>query len=104
MRDKDLQQLTEDIKKDFQDTLGYKRFNRHEVFSPEDTSFVLELIGQIYGNYGIKNMLYGLFDGYWYSDLMYDLYSKTSIKGSDLERLEGILSKVDDHLATVLTK
>ena len=83
--------------------MSYKRFNRHEVFNQEDTSFVLELIGQIYGQHGIKNMLYGLFDGYLYEELMYDLYSKTSIKGKDLERLETILEKVDDHLATVLT-
>ena len=103
MYDKELRQLSQDIKKDFQDTLGYKRFNRHEVFSMGDTSFVLELISQV-DDRSISNMLYGLFDGYLYEELLYDLYSKTDISGEDLLRLEGILSKVDDHLSEVLTK
>ena len=103
MYDKELRQLSQDIKKDFQDTLGYKRFNRHEVFSIGDTSFVLELISQV-DDRSISNMLYGLFDGYLYEELLYDLYSKTDISGEDLLRLEGILSKVDDHLSEVLTK
>ena len=104
MRDPQLKKLSEDIKKDFQESLGYKRFNRHEVFTMEDTSFVLELISKVVGNHSIKNMLYGLFDGYLYEELMYDLYSKTDISGKDLYRLETILLKVDDHLSEVLTK
>ena len=104
MRDKDLQQLSEDIKKDFQETLGYKRFNRHEVFTQEDTSFVLELISKVGSYRGIKNSLYGLFDGYWYDDLLLDLCDHTTTPFEDILRLESILSKVDDHLSTVLTK
>ena len=104
MRDKDLQQLTEDIKKDWSDTLGYKRFNRHEVFEPGDTSFVLKLIGKIYGQYSIKNSLYGLFDGYYYNDLLEEISTVESITSSDISTLEGILNKVDNHLSLVLTK
>ena len=104
MRDKDLQQLTEDIKKDFQDTLGYKRFNRHEVFEPGDSSHILKMIDQLYGHHSIKNMLYGLFDGYWYNDLLLDLCDHTTTPFEDILKLKDILSKVDDHLSTVLTK
>jgi hypothetical protein len=103
MRDKDLQQLSEEIKKDWSDTLGYKRFNRHEVFSMGDTSFVLDLIDQVRGNHSIKNSLYGLFDGYWYDDLLYELYSKTDVSSEDLLRLERILMKVEVSLSDVLT-
>jgi hypothetical protein len=104
MRDKDLQQLTEDIKKDWSETLGYKRFNRHEVFEPGDSSHILKLIGSIYGNYGIKNSLYGLFDGYWYNDLLEEISTVESITVSDIDKLKVILNKVDGHLSTVLTK
>ena len=104
MRDQDLKQFSDEVKKSFQESLGYKRFNRHEVFTMDDTSFVLELISKVVGNHSIKNMLYGLFDGYLYEELIYDLYSKTDISGKDLYRLETILLKVDDHLSKVLTK
>ena len=104
MRDKDLQQLTETIKKDWSDTLGYKRFDRHKVFSKEDTSFVLELIGSLTGHHSIKNQLYGLFDGYWYDSLLLDLCDHTTTPFNDILKLKSILSKVDDHLSTVLTK
>ena len=76
---------------------NYKRFNRHEIFEMEDTSYVLELIGKV-GNHSIKNMLFGLFDGYLYEELMYDLYSKTSIDGLELLKLESIIAKVERHI------
>jgi hypothetical protein len=97
MRDQDLKSFSEEVKKGFQEALGYKRFNRHEVFSMEDTSFVLQLISQV-RDHSIKNMLYGLFDGYLYQELMYDLYSKTDVKGDDLLRLERIISKIEVHI------
>ena len=104
MRDKDLEQLTEDIKKDFQETLGYKRFNRHEVFEPQDNSLILNMIDDLNGLHSIKNMLYGLFDGYWYEELVPDLTTKSNVSSKDIARLKTILNKVDDHLSIVLTK
>ena len=103
MRDQDLMQLTEDIKKDWQETLGYKRFNRHEVFEPGDSSHILNMIGDCNGLHSLKNMLYGLFDGYWYEELIPDLKEKSNVNSNDIVELESILSRVDKHLATVLT-
>ena len=50
---------------------GYKRFDRHEVFSMDDTSFVLDCINKTKwdkedGAAELTNMLFGLFDGYYY--------------------------------------
>ena len=46
------------------------RFNRHEVFQKRDLSLVLDIIGRVrYSsnpNDALVNMLFGLFDGYWY--------------------------------------
>ena len=97
MRDQGLKQFSDDVKKGFQEALGYKRFNRHEVFSMGDTSFVLQLISQV-SDRSICNMLYGLFDGYLYEELIYDLYSKSDVKGDDLLRLERIIAKIDVHI------
>ena len=97
MRDQQLKQFSEEVKKSFQDALGYKRFNRHEVFSMGDTSFVLDLIGQV-KDHSIKNMLYGLFDGYLYEELIHDVYNETSIKGDDALRLKRIIAKIDVHI------
>ena len=84
-------------------SLGYKRFNRHQVFQPGDNSLVLNMIGDLNGLHSIKNMLYGLFDGYWYDDLLYRLYTETNISGEDINKLETILERVEDNLVTVLT-
>lgn len=58
--------------------MSYSRFNRHEHMSQETRRDILELIKDIefvYHGYSSKgnsiiNMLYGLFDGYLYDELI----------------------------------
>ena len=75
MRDQQLKEFSEEVKKSFADALGYKRFDRHEIFEMSDTSFVLDCIQHIdkydYENGGadLSNMLFGLFDGYLYETI-----------------------------------
>ena len=49
---------------------GYSRFDRHEVFEMDDTSFVLDCINKVGRSTDdtaeLTNMLYGLFDGFYY--------------------------------------
>ena len=45
--------------------MQYSRFDRHEVFEMSDTSFVLDCIQQV-KDAELKNMLFGLFDGFYY--------------------------------------
>ena len=59
---------------------SYTRFNRHEVFNSEDRTLVLDMIGMLSKReYPTEvNMLFGLFDGYWYVSLEDELM-KTNI-------------------------
>lgn len=61
--------------------MSYSRFNRHEHMSHETRRDILELIKDIqfvYLGYSSKgnsiiNMLYGLFDGYLYDELIIEV-------------------------------
>ena len=81
---------------------GYKRFDRHEVFEMSDTSFVLDCIQHIdkydYENGGaeLSNMLFGLFDGFYYDKI--HRYAAEHLPISKFEKLEDILVKIDDSL------
>ena len=79
---------------------SYLRFDRHEVFSPEDRSLVLDMIGELsISEYPTeKNMLYGLFDGYWYVSLEDDLM-KTNIDKDKLSMLSSLLNRVSASIA-----
>ena len=56
-------------------TFKHGRFNRHEVFEKRDTHLVLDIIDKIRYNSttsdNLVNMLFGLFDGYWYYGVQY---------------------------------
>ena len=79
--------------------MSYKRFDRHEVFSMDDTSFVLDCIREIdkydYDNGGaeLANMLFGLFDGfYYYEDIDQLIHKHLPVKMRN--GLEAILKKI----------
>ena len=84
--------------------MSYKRFDRHEVFSMDDTSFVLDCISKVGRSTDdtaeLTNMLYGLFDGFYYDKIhKYAALHLPSV--SMFEQLEDILVKVDDSLIHV---
>lgn len=81
--------------------MQYSRFDRHEIFEMSDTSFVLDIINSLSkrDHSDVVNMLFGLFDGYWYDDLLYKLYTTTDVPGDTLLKLETLLEKVDKCLA-----
>ena len=47
--------------------MRYKRFNRHEHMSSEVRNVIMELLRV--PDHKVRNMLYGLFDGYLYNTL-----------------------------------
>lgn len=73
--------------------MKHSRFDRHKLFTSEDTSFVLDCIKHIdrydYDNGGAEaaNMLYGLFDGFLYDNIFgyaqdhlpLDMYCKLNV-------------------------
>ena len=79
---------------------SYTRFNRHEVFNSEDRTLVLDMIGMLSKReYPTEvNMLFGLFDGYWYVSLEDELM-KTNIDTYKLSMLSVLLNKVAASIA-----
>lgn len=89
------------------------RFDRHELFTQQDTSEVLDLIKEVEtiaysndssryeGKYGeLTNMLFGLFDGYLYDNVLTTAVSITDLSIEACERIEAIVDKVTNHLLT----
>ena len=52
--------------------MSYIRFDRHTNMSSETREEILDIIGEVDFNTGfdLMNMLYGLFDGYLYDELL----------------------------------
>ena len=52
--------------------MSYIRFDRHTNMSSETRNEILDIIGEVDFNTGfdLMNMLYGLFDGYLYDELL----------------------------------
>lgn len=80
--------------------MEHLRFNRHEIFNSDDRRLVLNLISDIdtLENDDVVNMLYGLFDGFWYMDLEEKLIEMRSIHRTTIIELMTLLNKVEDHI------
>ncbi len=78
---------------------NYTRFDRHEVFSPEDRSLVLDIIKvmPIEGRTTV-NHLYGLFDGYLYDGLITDVSNVDKVTPSMVEELSVLLYKTTQSI------
>ena len=78
----------------------HERFDRHETFTMDDTSFVLDVIQQVRvvdgDNDNIINMLFGLFDGYWYIGLESGLSYIKGLNKDMLDRLSKLLKRVSE--------
>ena len=81
----------------------HRRFDRHKIFSADDRTLVLNMIRSVdittmdYKN-EMRNMLFGLFDGYWYDRLMTDLHESKVFKPSELIELSALLDRVEDSI------
>lgn len=104
MRDQQLKQFSDDVSKSFQDCLGYKRFNRHDIFDGSDRSLVLDIIDKVdrldYDGIGhsTANMLYGLFDGYWYRELQSNIESISTVPTHMIDELNKLLDRVQAYI------
>ena len=74
----------------------HKRFNRHQIFTDKDRTLVLDMITEV-EDMNVMNMLYGLFDGYWYDSLERDLMG-TNLPTHMLADLSEVLDRVQDHI------
>jgi hypothetical protein len=83
--------------------MSYLRFDRHEVFTSEDRTLVLDIIGELskVDHPTEVNMLFGLFDGYWYTSLE-KLIQDTTIDLSMVLKLKKLLSRVSVSISSKL--
>ena len=82
----------------------HERFDRHDVFTMDDTSFVLDLIQEVrrsnIDNDNLINMLFGLFDGYWYLGVESALRYHSIVSDTNMDRLSALLKRVDSYIKT----
>ena len=78
--------------------MSYKRFDRHECFTPEMMQMTREIIDEVmFEDMGLTNMVYGLYDGYLYSDIL----EKAVIVGVSQEtmnKLEGLKKAIEMYI------
>jgi len=84
--------------------MNVQRFDRHDIFDGKDRSLVLDIIGMVdrYDYDGIghetANMLYGLFDGYWYDSLQSNIKSISTVPASIIDELNKLLDRVQAYI------
>jgi len=89
--------------------MAHYRFNRHELFSGDHVSEVMSIIRSVgdiamsdsrnEDNYlELENMLYGLFDGYLYDNVITKAVSLPNVPIELAKRIETIVDKVTQHI------
>ena len=87
--------------------MAHYRFNRHQLFTQEDTSEVLSIIGEVRDISMevttpaiedqldvLTNMLYGLFDGYLYDNVLTTAASIVVLDMVLIRRIEAIVDLI----------
>ena len=81
-------------------TFKHERFDRHSLFNSDDRSLVLDIIGKVSkkDHPNVVNMLFGLFDGYWYIGLESALRYHNIVSEPNMDRLSKLLKRVDSYI------
>ena len=83
-------------------TFKHERFDRHDVFEMKDTSLVLDIIQEVRkhdgNNDNLINMLFGLFDGYWYLGVESALRTIKGMPASMIDELNELLDRVEKYI------
>ncbi len=87
--------------------MSHYRFNRHELFTMDDTSEVMDIIREVRDISmevstpaiedqldGLTNMLYGLFDGYLYDNVLTTAASIVVLDMVLIRRIEAIVDLI----------
>lgn len=77
--------------------MSYTNFDRHANMSEEILSEIGLIIRETHfeGGFNLVNMLYGLYDGYLYDELL--PLAKTELDSSLYNRIENVVSVVSDY-------
>jgi hypothetical protein len=87
--------------------MAHYRFDRHKLFSMDDTSEVMDIIREVRGidtdddNLpNLTNMLYGLFDGYLYDNVLSTAVGIIDLPMAIISRIEAIVDKCTNDILT----
>jgi hypothetical protein len=87
--------------------MAHYRFDRHKLFSMDDTSEVMDIIREVRGIDtdddtlpGLTNMLYGLFDGYLYDNVLSTAVGIIDLPMAIISRIEAIVDKCTNDILT----
>ena len=91
--------------------MAHYRFNRHQLFSMDDTSEVLDIIREVRDLSidvtnpdsenkldELTNMLYGLFDGYLYDNILTTAAGIVELSMDIIRRIEAVVDMVTVHI------
>ena len=84
---------------------AHKNFNRHELFNAgmmEDLGTVARELDSVEKfrdvHFDLQNKLYGLYDGYLYSDLL-ALAREADLPNSTALKLSSLVQRIEDYIA-----
>ena len=79
--------------------MSFIRFNRHANMTSETRGEIMDILKEVDFNTGfdLMNMLYGLFDGYLYDDLL-EVARGAKIDKALYNRIENVVSVIKNYL------
>jgi hypothetical protein len=84
------------------EVLGYKRFDRHACFTPEMMHMTMDVINEVEDT-SLSNKVYGIFDGYLYSDLL-ETATKVGVSVETENKIKGLIKAIEMYLQLTSTK
>lgn len=76
--------------------MNYQRFDRHECFTPEMMTMTSEVIRECEDS-NVMNMMYGLYDGYLYNELLAEAIESGVSKESE-NKIKGLIKAIDAYI------
>ena len=79
--------------------MSFIRFNRHANMTSETRGEIMDILKEVDFNTGfdLMNMLYGLFDGYLYDDLL-EVARGAKVDNVLYNRIENVVSVIKNYL------
>jgi hypothetical protein len=77
--------------------MSYVRFDRHAEMSSETRGQIMDLLGNVRfdGGFELTNMIYGLFDGYLYDEIL--TIGREQLHDVVFTQLESIVSTIKQY-------
>ena len=77
--------------------MSYTKFNRHENMSMETLSEIGDIIGEVRwdSSFDLSNMLFGLYDGYMYDELL--PIAEKELDSNLSERIKSVLNVISNY-------